>query len=124
MDKPKHSLYRYYAMILIVVLVLNFIVGPLFRSSFQETTTYSDFLDSIEERQVENVQIEDQTVYYTLKGEGQKTYETGLMNDPQLVDRLNDSGATFTQVISEPINPIGISGRYLLLMAEVTTLSP
>ena len=106
MDKPKHSLYRYYAIILIVVLVLNFIVGPLFRSSFQETTTYSDFLDSIEERQVENVQIEDQTVYYTLKGEDQKTYETGLMNDPQLVDRLNDSGANFTQVISEPMNPV------------------
>ena len=106
MDKPKHSLYRYYAIILIVVLVLNFIVGPLFRSSLQETTTYSDFLDSIEERQVENVQIEDQTVYYTLKGENEKTYETGLMNDPELVDRLNDSGATFTQVISEPVNPI------------------
>ena len=62
MDKPKHSLYRYYAIILIVVLVLNFIVGPLFRSSLQETTTYSDFLDSIEERQVENVQIEDQCI--------------------------------------------------------------
>ena len=106
MDKPKHSLYRYYAIILIVVLVLNVIVGPLFRSSFQETTTYSDFLDSIKERQVENVQIEDQTVYYTLKGEDQKTYETGLMNDPQLVDRLNDSGANFTQVISEPMNPV------------------
>lgn len=105
-NQPKRSLYRYYAIILIIILALNFIVMPLFNSSRMETTTYSDFLDSIEEKDVENVQIEDQTVYYTLKGEDNKTYETGLMNDGDLVNRLDASGANFTQVIPTQINPV------------------
>lgn len=105
-NQPKRSLYRYYAIILIIILALNFIVMPLFNSSRMETTTYSDFLDSIEEKEVENVQIEDQTVYYTLKGEDNKTYETGLMNDGDLVNRLDASGANFTQVIPTQINPV------------------
>ena len=104
-NQPKRSLYRYYAIILIIILALNFIVMPLFNSSRMESTTYSDFLDSIEEKDVENVQIEDQTVYYTLKGEDNKTYETGLMNDGDLVNRLDASGANFTQVIPTQINP-------------------
>ena len=45
MDKPKHSLYRYYAIILIVVLVLYIIVGALFGSCFKETTTDCVLLD-------------------------------------------------------------------------------
>ena len=57
-NQPKRSLYRYYAIILIIILALNFIVMPLFNSSRMETTTYSDFLDSIEEKDVENVQID------------------------------------------------------------------
>lgn len=105
-NQPKRSLYRYYAIILIIILALNFIVMPLFNSSRMETTTYSDFLNSIEEKDVENVQIEDQTVYYTLKGEDNKTYETGLMNDGDLVNRLDASGANFTQVIPTQINPV------------------
>lgn len=104
-NQPKRSLYRYYAIILIIILALNFIVMPVFNSSRMETTTYSDFLDSIESKDVKNVQIEDQTVYYTLKGDDNKTYETGLMNDSDLVNRLDKSGATFTQIIPTQINP-------------------
>ncbi len=104
-NQPKRSLYRYYAIILIIILALNFIVMPIFNSSRMETTTYSDFLDSIESKDVKNVQIEDQTVYYTLKGDDNKTYETGLMNDSDLVNRLDKSGATFTQIIPTQINP-------------------
>lgn len=104
-NQPKRSLYRYYAIILIIILALNFIVMPIFNSSRMETTTYSDFLDSIESKNVKNVQIEDQTVYYTLKGDDKKTYETGLMNDSDLVNRLDKSGATFTQIIPTQINP-------------------
>ena len=103
-QKPKKSLYRYYMIIIAVILCLNFIVAPLIRSSRIETTAYSDFLDAIEEKQVENVQIENQEVFYTLK-EDNKTYETGLMNDPDLVNRLEDAQATFTQVVSDTVNP-------------------
>ena len=93
MNKQKKPLYRYYMIILIVIMALNFIVFPMFQQSKLETTNYSDFLNKI--------------IYYTLKKNStDKTYKTGVMNDSDLVNRLDKSGAKFGQVYQEQMNPI------------------
>ena len=107
MNKQKKPLYRYYMIILIVIMALNFIVFPMFQQSKLETTNYSDFLNKIEEKKVDTVQIEDHNIYYTLKKDStDKTYKTGVMNDSDLVNRLDKSGAKFGQVYQEQMNPI------------------
>ena len=107
MNKHKKPLYRYYMIILIVIMALNFIVFPMFQQSKLETTNYSDFLNKIEEKKIDTVQIENHNIYYTLKKNStDKTYKTGVMNDSDLVNRLDKSGAKFGQVYQEQMNPI------------------
>lgn len=107
MNRQKKPLYRYYMIILIVIIALNLIVFPMFQQSKLETTNYSDFLNKIEEKKVDTVQIEDHNIYYTLKKDStDKTYKTGVMNDSDLVNRLDKSGAKFGQVYQEQMNPI------------------
>lgn len=107
MNKQKKPLYRYYMIILIVIMALNLIVLPMFQQSRLETTNYSDFLNKIEEKKIDTVQIEDHNIYYTLKKDAtDKTYKTGVMNDSDLVNRLDKSGAKFGQVYQEQMNPI------------------
>lgn len=107
MNKQKKPLYRYYTIILIVIMALNFIIFPMFQQSKLETTNYSDFLNKIEEKKIDTVQIENHNIYYTLKKDStDKTYKTGVMNDSDLVNRLDKSGAKFGQVYREQMNPI------------------
>ena len=107
MNKQKKPLYRYYMIILIVIMTLNLIVFPMFQQSKLETTNYSDFLNKIEEKKIDTVQIENHNIFYTLKKDAtDKTYKTGVMNDSDLVNRLDKSGAKFGQFYQEQMNPI------------------
>ena len=88
-------------------MTLNLIVFPMFQQSKLETTNYSDFLNKIEEKKIDTVQIENHNIFYTLKKDAtDKTYKTGVMNDSDLVNRLDKSGAKFGQVYQEQMNPI------------------
>ncbi len=106
MNKQKKPLYWYYLVILIVLLLVNMIIGPLFANNHIKEVTYSDFLDSIEEKQIQDVEVHDTEIYYTVKGDEETVYQTGAMQDAQLVDRLDEAGANFTKVQTEEMNPL------------------
>ncbi len=106
MNKQKKPLYWYYLVILIVLLLVNMIIGPLFADNHIKEVTYSDFLDSIEEKQIQDVEVHDTEIYYTVKGDEETVYQTGAMQDAQLVDRLDEAGANFTKVQTEEMNPL------------------
>ena len=106
MNKQKKPLYWYYLVILIVLLLVNMIIGPLFANNHIKEVTYSDFLDSIEEKQIQDVEVHDTEIYYTVKGDKETVYQTGAMQDAQLVDRLDEAGANFTKVQTEEMNPL------------------
>ncbi len=106
MNKQKRPLYHYYLLILLALLALNFIFLPIVEKNQIKEVTYSDFLDHIEEKQIQNVEVHDTEIYYTLKGNDDVVYETAVMQDAQLVERLDEAGATFTKIPSEQMNPI------------------
>lgn len=106
MNKQKKPLYWYYLVILIVLLLVNMIIGPLFANNHIKEVTYSDFLDSIEDKQIQDVEVHDTEIYYTVKGDEETVYQTGAMQDAQLVDRLDEAGANFTKVQTEEMNPL------------------
>lgn len=106
MNKQKKPLYRYYLLILLAMLLINFIFFPSVGGQRTKEVTYSEFLDKIEDKQIQNVEVHDTEIYYTLKGEENQVYVTGTMQDAQLVDRLDEAGAVFTRVQSEEMNPI------------------
>ena len=107
MNKQKKPLYWYYFIVLIILLLLDFVFIPMYTNSRIEETSYSSFLNHIEEKKVDEVQIENTDIYYTLKNDdNDKTYQTGVMNDPDLVNRLQDANVEFTQVYTEATNPL------------------
>ncbi|MDM8156724.1 ATP-dependent zinc metalloprotease FtsH [Amedibacillus dolichus] len=106
MNRQKKPLYRYYLLILLALLVVNFIFFPMVNRNRVQEVTYSEFLDRIEEKQIDSVEVHDTEIYYTLKGEEEVIYQTASMQDAQLVDRLDAADATFTKVQSEEMNPI------------------
>ena len=107
MNKQKKPLYWYYFIVLIILLLLDFVFIPMYTNSRIEETSYSSFLNQIEEKKVDEVQIENTDIYYTLRNDdNDKTYQTGVMNDPDLVNRLQDANVEFTQVYTEATNPL------------------
>lgn len=104
MNKKKRSFAQWYLIFCVALLIIDFIVIPLVSDARIKETTYSEFLTYIEQKKVEEVQIEDSQIYFTIEG-NDKTYQTGQMNDPDLVNRLDKSGAQFKQVIPKQTNP-------------------
>ena len=99
----KNRFVRLYTILLILILALNIFI-PMFHSNRMENTSYSNFLTQVEKKKVKEVQVDgdDDIIYYTLKNDDKKkTYQTGEMNDSQLVDRLKKADVTFTQTIHQ-----------------------
>lgn len=62
-------------------------------------------MSMIEEKNIGEVQIEDYEIVFTDK-DNTAIYKTGIMEDPDLTQRLYDSGAKFAREITEPMSPI------------------
>ena len=103
----KRPLIFYYVLAMIVLLLLNLLLVPKINSAQIEDSTYGNFLDMLDKGEVKQVQVDSQdSVIYFTDGSGQK-YQTGLMNDYKLVDRLYDAGITdFETPIVQQMSPI------------------
>lgn len=61
---------------------------------------YGTFMTMTEACKVSEVEVQDNQIVFTDKGN--VIYRTGLMNDPDLTERLYESGATFNnQIVQE-----------------------
>ena len=109
MNKQKKPLYRYCLIILLLLLLFDTFFLPVIRSRNIKEVNYSTFLTQIEDKKIDEVQIQDNQISYTLKNNDKKQYTTLAMNDAGLVDRLKDSGAKFGQVPTQEMNPILMS---------------
>ena len=104
--KPsKRPILAYYAIIFLVIIFFNSLIMPMFKSNEVKSVDYSSFMTMTENKEIDKVQVEQDQIIFTKKGDKQ-AYKTAPMNDPQLVDRLHKSGADFTGKIVTPINPL------------------
>ena len=114
-DKKRKKIIIGCVIAMIAVMILNSLVySQLFSTQTQQTeVSYNTFLDDLNAKNVDKVQVEQDVIYYTRRSEGtgdsrlpewliatstQHYYYTIAMNDPELVDRLYAAGATFSQV--------------------------
>ena len=102
---PKKPLVYYYGIVLLVLLVFNLIVSPLLLQTQVTETDYGTFMKMIEDQQIGEVQVEDNQILFTDKDE-QKVYKTGVMDDPDLTERLYKSGAKFSKDIDQTTSPL------------------
>lgn len=101
----KKPLIYYYAIMLLVVFVLNALVFPNFNQRAITETDYGTFMTMIDEKNIGLVDIQSNQIVFTDKAQ-QKIFKTGIMNDPTLTERLHDSGAIFSSEIIDEASPI------------------
>ena len=113
---PKKPLLYYYIVALLVLLLFNFFAMPLLARQQVEEVDYGTFMTMTENKEIGEVEIESNQIIFTNK-DGSKIYKTGVLDDPELVDRLHASGAEFASEIVEQMSPfLSILGWVLPLI--------
>ena len=103
--KPKKPLIYYYFIVLLILLLFNLLLMPQIAQRQIKEIDYGTFMTMAEEQKIGRVQVQDNQILFTDKEE-KTVYKTGLMNDPDLVNRLKASGATFSSEIVEETSPV------------------
>ena len=102
---PKKPLAIYYAIVLLVLMLLNFVLVPWMSERQVKEVDYGTFMSMTEDKDIGRVDVESNQIIFTDKDEKQ-IYKTGLMNDPDLTQRLYDAGAQFSSEIVEQASPL------------------
>jgi cell division protease FtsH len=104
--KPnKKPIIWYWIIAIVLFIALNLFVFPNIMQHSVEEVGYDVFIQMIEDKDIGSVEIESTQITFTNKDETEY-YKTGLLDDPDLVNRLYDSGAKFGSVIASTVSPI------------------
>ena len=103
---PKKSIFSYYCIALLIIILFNSFVYPRLVKTQIKSVDYGTFLDMLDEKNVKEVEIEDEQIVFTDNADPTGYYTTGRMDDPELVDRLHDSGATFSAIATQKRSPL------------------
>ena len=102
--KPRRPLIFYYCIVLGVILLLNLFVLPAFQQMRIKEVSYDTFIRMTENKEIAEVQVESNRILFT--DQNKNIYKTGIMDDPELTERLYNSGAKFSGEIIEQMSPI------------------
>lgn len=99
--------------VILIVLFLNWLIFPNLTGQKIKSTDYGTFIEKMEEGSIKEVMIKSGQIYFTVADkEDVTTYQTGEINDPQLVDRLlkakspnEDGKVAFTEIVPEENSP-------------------
>ena len=106
---PKKPLIYYYLIAMVVLMLLNALVFPMINQVQVTEVGYNEFLQMIDEKKISEVSMDDSQITFTTKDASGQTlyYKTGRWpDDTTLVDRLYNSGATFSTAIATQASPL------------------
>lgn len=105
--KPRKPLIYYYVIVLLVLMLFNFVAMPWFLERQVQEVDYGTFVTMLENKEVKEVELQEQENEIVFSGTSDgKVYKTGVIGDPELTQRLIDSGATFSGEIIEQTSPL------------------
>ena len=102
---PKKPFYVYYAIVLLALFLINALLVPKIAGRMVKQVDYDTFMKMTLDKQIDEVEVQDNQIIFTSK-DGKTIYKTGVMNDPDLTQRLYDSGAKFSSEIVEQMSPM------------------
>ena len=105
MEKPRKPLIFYYAIVLVVMILLNTLLFPRLMGQEVTQVDYGTFLTMLADRKVAVAQGEQDMIYFTDTAETPGVYATAAFNDPDLVNRLWESGCRFAEVKPREMSP-------------------
>ena len=102
---PKKPFYVYYAIVLLALFLINALLVPKIAGRMVKQVDYDTFMKMTLDKQIDEVEVQDNQIIFTSKDD-KTIYKTGVMNDPDLTQRLYDSGAKFSSEIVEQMSPM------------------
>ena len=102
---PKKPLIYYYVLVLAILFLFNLLVPPILMQPQIDTVDYGTFMDMIEDKDIGQVEITDTEITFTNKDNTQ-LYQTGVMYDPTLAERLHDADAVFATDLGSDGSPV------------------
>ena len=102
---PKKPFYVYYAIVLLALFLINALLVPRMAGRMIKQVDYDTFMKMTLDKQIDEVEVQDNQIIFTSKDD-KTIYKTGVMNDPDLTQRLYDSGAKFSSEIVEQMSPL------------------
>ncbi len=112
MEKPRKPLIFYYAIVLVVMILLNTLLFPRLMGQEVTQVDYGTFLTMLADRKVAVAQVEQDMIYFTDTAETPGVYATSAFNDPELVNRLWESGCRFAEVKPREMSPTEINFQH------------
>ncbi|MDY5480416.1 MAG: ATP-dependent zinc metalloprotease FtsH [Peptostreptococcus porci] len=110
MDKdkrPKSDFLWFYSFLLVVMLIFNAFILPGISKKGVNEVEYSTFIQMLDKKEVKSVEVEDSKIVFTSnKKNDNKAYVTGNISDPDLVKKLENSGATYSKKIPVENSPL------------------
>ena len=102
-EPNKKPLLYYYFLALLLIFLFNFLVFPQMVAPRVREIDYGTFMTMTEDHKIGQVQLESNQIVFSDKDGN--LYKTGLMDDPNLVERLHDANVTFASQIVQQLSP-------------------
>lgn len=100
---PKKPLIAYWIIVLVVLIFMNSFVFPYFFERNIKDVEYSTFLEMLDQKEISSVQKNSNYLYFTDKNSEEPAYYRTIIfaEDPDLAEKLLESGATFGRVLEK-----------------------
>lgn len=115
MQNQRRPLLYYWLMALVIMGLINMFLLPFLAKSNIQQVSYDVFLTEMENKNISTAEVNADLIYFVLKADdtvetetliaAEKIYSTVRMDDPMLIDRLDTSGAAFTEVKPKQVSP-------------------
>ena len=102
--QPRKPLIYYYLIVMTIVVLFNLLAMPMIAGMQVKEVDYGTFMAMTEEQNIGEVDIQYNQIVFTDK-EKTQVYKTGLVEDPNLTERLYAAGAVFSSEIVEETSP-------------------
>ena len=118
-NNQRKPLLYYWLIALLIMGVINMFFLPFMTKNTIEQVNYDVFLTQMQNKNISQAEVNEDVIYFYLKDEDksdkagttifsentQKVYSTIRMDDPQLVERLYNAGASFGEVKPREVSP-------------------
>lgn len=118
-NNQRKPLLYYWLIALLIMGVINMFFLPFMTKNTIEQVNYDVFLTQMQNKNISQAEVNEDVIYFYLKDEDksdkagttifsentQKVYATVRMDDPQLVERLYNAGASFGEVKPKEVSP-------------------
>ncbi len=120
MENHRKPLIYYWLIALLIMFGINWLLLPILAGNQVEQVGYNIFLDELEAKNIDQVEVNPDVIYYSLKAEHTDTvntevsiqptkehmlYSTVRMKDDMLVNRLYEAGANFSAIAPKEVSP-------------------